>query len=49
LRQGEHERQVAVDAVLALEDVSSFDIFPRGSELDEDTRFVDGNGFVELQ
>ncbi len=48
LREGEHEGQVAVDAVLGLQDVGGFDAFPGGGEFDEDARFVDADGFVEL-
>jgi hypothetical protein len=48
LGQREHERQVAIDAVLGLQDLGGFDAFPRRSELDEDAGLVDALLFVEL-
>lgn len=48
LDKGEHEGQVAVDAVLGLQDVSSLDTFPGGGNLDEDAVLGDANGLVEL-
>lgn len=48
LGDGEHEGQVAVDAVLGLQDVGGFDAFPGRGELDQDAGFVDADLFVEL-
>lgn len=44
----EDEGQVAVDAVLALEDVGGLDTLPGGGDLDEDTVLGDALRFVEL-
>ena len=44
----EDEGQVAVDAVLALEDVGSLDTLPGGGDLDEDAVLGDALRFVEL-
>ncbi len=44
----EHEGEVDIDAVIALEDAGSLDTFPGGGDLDQDAGFVDTNGFVEL-
>ncbi len=48
LRKGEHESQVAVDAMLGLQHLGGFDTFPCRGELDENAGLVDTNGFVEL-
>lgn len=48
LRQGEEECQIAVDLVFALQDVGGLDAFPGRGEFDEDTGFVNADGFVEL-
>ena len=48
LHEREHERQVAVDAVLGLQDVRGLDAFPGRGDLDEDAFFADADGFVEL-
>jgi len=48
LHEREHQRQVAVDAVLRLQDVRGLDPFPRRGDLDEDALFADADGFVEL-
>lgn len=48
LDKREHEGQVAVDAVLRLQDVSGLDTFPGGGNLDEDAVLGDANGLVEL-
>jgi hypothetical protein len=44
----EHEGQVAVDAVLGLEDLGGLDAFPCRGELDEDALLVDALLLVEL-
>lgn len=44
----EHEGQVAVDAVLGLENVGGLDTFPGGSDLDQDTVLADTLLLVEL-
>lgn len=49
LDQREHEGQVAVDAVLGLQDVGSLDTLPGGGDLDEDTVLGDTGLLVELQ
>jgi hypothetical protein len=46
---GEHERQVAVDAVLGLEDLGSLDALPCRGELDEDALLGDALLLVELR
>lgn len=48
LDQREHEGQVAVDAVLGLQDVRSLDTLPGRGDLDENTVLGDTNGLVEL-
>ena len=48
LDEREHEGQVAVDAVLALQLVGGLDAFPGRRELDQDAGFVDAFLFVEL-
>ena len=48
LDKGEHEGQIAVDAVLGLQDVSGLDTFPGGGNLDENAVLGDTNGLVEL-
>jgi len=48
LREGEHEGQVAVDAVLALELVSGLDALPGRGELDEHAGLVNAGLLVEL-
>ena len=48
LRKGEHEGQVAIDAMLRLEGVGRFDAFPGRGQFDKNTRFVDTDGFIEL-
>lgn len=48
LHQRKHQRQVAVDAMLRLQDVCGLDAFPGRGDLDEDAVFVDADGFVEL-
>ena len=49
LGQREHERQVAVDAVLALQVVGGFDTLPRRRDLDEYALLANPNGLVELE
>lgn len=49
LDDGEHEGQVAVDAVLRLQDVRSLDTLPGRGDLDQDTVLGDANGLVELR
>lgn len=46
---GEHERQVAVDAVLGLQDLSSLDALPCRGELDENALLVNAGLLVELR
>lgn len=48
LGKGEHEGQVAVDAVVALEDLSGLDALPGGGDLDQDTLLADTLLLVEL-
>lgn len=48
LDQREHERQVAVDAMLVLELMGSLDTLPGGGKLDEDTVLADTLLLVEL-
>jgi hypothetical protein len=48
LDEGEHEGQVAVDAVVALEDLGSLDTLPCGGNLDQDTVLADTLLLVEL-
>jgi hypothetical protein len=48
LDQGEHQGQVAVDAVLGLEDVSGLDTLVGGGDLDEDALLLDADLLVEL-
>ena len=48
LHEREHQRQVAVDAVLGLQDVCGFDAFPGRGDFDENALFADADGFVEL-
>ena len=45
---GEHEGQVAVDAVVTLEDLSGLDTLPGGGNLDQDTVLGDTVLLVEL-
>lgn len=49
LGQREHESQVAVHTVLRLQYMGCLDTFPCRSELDQDTRLVNANVFVELK
>ena len=49
LGQREHEGQVAVHTVLRLQNMGCLDTLPSRSELDEYTRLVDANVFVELK
>ena len=49
LGEGEHESQVAVHTVLRLQDMGCLNTLPCRSELDEDTRLIDANVFVELE
>lgn len=49
LDQREHQGQVAVDAVLGLEDVGGLDTLVGGSNLDEDTVLADTVLLVELK
>ncbi len=44
----EHQGQVAVDAVLFLQDAHGLDTLPGGGDLDQDTIFGDADGLVEL-
>jgi hypothetical protein len=46
---GEHERQVAVDAVLGLEDLGGLDALPCRRELDEDALLANALLLVELR
>lgn len=48
LRQREHQRQVAIDAVVALQDLGRLDAFPRGGDLDQDAIFGDAELLVQL-
>ena len=48
LGQREHEGQVAVDAVVALEDLGSLDTLPGGGNLDQDAVLGDALLLVEL-
>ena len=48
LDEGEHEGQVAVDAVLGLQDVGSLDALPGGGDLDEDALLGDADLLVEF-
>lgn len=48
LNGGEHEGQVAVDAVLGLEDLSGLDTLPGGGDLDENAVAGDAVLLVEL-
>jgi hypothetical protein len=45
---GEHEGQVGVDGVVALEDLGGLDALPGGGDLDEDALLADALGLVEL-
>ena len=45
---GEKQGQVAVDAVLGLQDVGSLDTFPGGGDLDQDAGLVDALLLVEV-
>lgn len=45
---GEHEGQVAVDAVVALQDLGGLDALPGGGDLDQDTLLGDILLLVEL-
>jgi hypothetical protein len=49
LDKGEHEGQVAVDAVLRLQDVGGLDTLPGGGDLDKDTVLGDALLLVELR
>lgn len=49
LDEGEHEGQVAVDAVLGLQDVGGLDTLVGGGNLDQDTVLGDTVGFVQLE
>jgi hypothetical protein len=48
LWEREHEGQVAVDAVLLLEDLGGLDSLPGGGDLDQDALLGDTDGLVEL-
>lgn len=48
LDDGEHESQVGVDAVVALEDLGGLDALPSGGDLDEDAVLRDALLLVEL-
>lgn len=48
LDAGEHEGQVAVDAVVSLEDLSGLDTLPGGGNLDQDALLGDTDFLVEL-
>lgn len=48
LDQAEHKGQVAVDAVVALQDLSGLDALPGGGDLDEDAVLGDPFSLVEL-
>lgn len=48
LGKGEHESQVAVDAVVTLEDLGGLDALPGGGDLDQDTLLGDTLLLVEL-
>lgn len=45
---GEEEGEVAVDAVLLLEDARGLDSFPGRCDLDQDAGLVDADGLVKL-
>lgn len=49
LGEGEHEGQVAVDAVLGLQDLGSLDALPCRGDLDEDALLVNAGLLVELR
>ena len=49
LDEGKHERQVAVDAVVALEDLGGLDALPCGGDLDEDAVLGNALLLVELR
>ena len=46
---GEKEGEIAIDAVLLLEDTGGLDTFPGGGDLDQDAGLVDTDGLVKLQ
>ena len=48
LWEREHERQIAIDAMLSLQSVCCLDSFPCRCELDENPGFIDANRFVQL-
>jgi len=48
LREREHKCQIAVDLMLRLKDFGSFDAFPCGCDLDQNTVLGDANFFVKL-
>lgn len=48
LDEGEHEGQVAVDAVVTLQDLGGLDTLPGGGDLDQDTVLLDALLLVEL-
>ena len=48
LDEREHEREVAVDAVVALENLGSLDTFPCGCDLDQNTVLGNALGLVKL-
>ena len=48
LYEREHQREIAVDAMLRLKDPCGLDAFPCGGDFDENSRFIDSNGFVQL-
>ena len=48
LHEGEHQGQIAGDAVFGLQDVRGLDAFPGRGDLDEDALFADVDGFVHL-
>jgi hypothetical protein len=45
----EHQCQIAVYAVIALQDACGLDSFPGRGDLDQDAGFVDADVFVELR
>ena len=49
LDEGEHEGQVAVDAVLLLEDAGGLDTLPGGGDLNENALLWNTEGLVELE
>ena len=48
LNEREHESQIAVDAVLGLQDLGGFDAFPGRGDLDQDALLANAQLLVEL-